>query len=148
MCVKFKVGDKVKVVNRVGDDVYWSTAMYASIGQILTIIETTMLPKSNIAGKEFYRLSNHYYYPPTSLDKISFSSLDEAVLYMKRGGYIVAELFPNDFVCYRIRKNTLEVNNIELGHKWSTSLYDIEDFSQGHITPVNKLTKWKYYENT
>ena len=132
----FKVGDKVKIVKKVterSDDFQnsWVDDMDVTIGQTVSI--------NRIGRKGIYFNEVAYGYPPASLVKIGFDSLDEVVTYMKRGGYVVATR-----VCYRIKKGILEVNNKKLSYKWHESQYNISDIQKGRVTNVSDFTKRKY----
>lgn len=141
MSIKFKIGDKVKIIKKVTERTpdfqnSWVDDMDEKIG----------------ASGGIYRISPQgvritdlpYFYPPSSLVKVGFSSFDEVVNYMKRGGYVSATLFPTHTVCYRIRNGNLEVNSPNLSIDWSLSAYNIQDIKRGSVTNLKLFTKRKY----
>jgi hypothetical protein len=138
---KFNVGDKVKIVKEVTAltsdfQNVWVTRMSENIGRVVTVRYV------NFMGIYFHEISLGY--PPASLVKVGFSSFDEVIKYMKCGGYVLAELFKDGPVCYRIKKGILEVNDKELSPEWKKSFYDIYDLQRGRITDISRFTKQKY----
>lgn len=138
---KFNVGDRVKIVKMVTARTpdfqnSWVTSMSENIGKIVTI--------KRVQDSGIYFNEIVLGYPPASLVKVGFSSFDEVIKYMKCGGYVIAELLGNDFVCYRIKKGVLELNNKEVSHEWSKSLYTVSDLQGGGITDIARFTKRKY----
>lgn len=137
----FKVGDKVKIVKKVTERTpdfqnSWTDAMDDKIGSIVTVRRIIY------SGVYFNEIPLGY--PPASLVKIGFSSFDEVINYMKRGGYVLAELLDNIPVCYRIRNGNLEINTPNLKDDWVLSFYNIQDIKKGSVTKLELFTKRKY----
>lgn len=138
---KFNVGDRVKIVKMVTDRTLdsqnaWVPEMSENIGRIVTI------KRVNYSGIYFNEITKGY--PPASLVKVGFSSFDEVIKYMKRGGYVLAELRSNTYVCYRIKKGVLEINYSDLSRIWNRSSYNITDLQKGNIADVSLFIKRKY----
>lgn len=137
----FKVGDKVKIIKKITERTpdfqnSWTDAMDDKIGSIVTV--------QRISSKGVYFNEIPLGYPPASLVKVGFSSFDEVVNYMRRGGYVLTTFFFTDIICYRIRNGNLEMNSPDLNDDWSLSAYDIQDIKRGSVTDLELFTKWKY----
>lgn len=137
----FKVGDKVKIVKKVTERTpdfqnSWIDRMDNRIGSVVTV------RRISYDGVYFNEIPLGY--PPASLVKTGFSSFDEVISYMKRGGYVIAKWLGDDFTCYRIKKGILEINDKKVPHEWFKSLYDISDLQRGRMTDISKFTKRKY----
>lgn len=141
MSIKFKVGDKVKIVKKVterSDDFQnsWTDPMDNKIDSVVTV------QRISYSGVYFNEIPLGY--PPASLVKVGFSSFDEVISYMKRGGYVLTTLLDTDTVCYRIRNGNLEINSPNLRDDWGLSSYDIQDIKRGSVTDLELFTKRKY----